>query len=151
VGEVVHSASIWSDALAAEIIEIASLSPRSIAWLCEQHPHWPGAVTIYAWKRARPEFRNALNAARRDLADELAFQTVEIADDSSGDVKVIERKDGSSFTLLDQEFVARSKLKTEVRRWLAGKLAPEVYGERVDANVRVGPMLSQEEALGLLR
>jgi hypothetical protein len=53
--------------------------------------------------------------------------------------------------MLDQEFVGRSKLKTEVRRWLAGKLAPEVYGERIDGTLRVGPILSQEEALDLLR
>ena len=76
---------------------------------------------------------------------------MEIADDASGDVKEIERKDGSSFTILDQEFVARSKLKTEVRRWLAAKLAPEVYGDRIDANIRLGPILSQEDALDQLR
>ena len=143
--------TVWSDALAAEILEAVSRSPRSLEWLCNANPHWPCLATIQAWKASKPEFRNAFNAARRELADELAFQTIEIADDSSGDARVIERKDGSHFTVIDQEFAARSKLRTEVRRWLASKLAPDVYGERLDANIRLGPILSQEDALDLLR
>jgi hypothetical protein len=143
--------TVWNEALAAEIIEEIGRSPRGLEWLCNANPHWPCPTTIRAWKASHPEFKNAFALARHDLADELAFQTIEIADDASGDAKVIERKDGSSFTVIDQEFVARSKLKTEVRRWLAGKLAPEVYGDRIDANVRLGPILSQEDALDLLR
>lgn len=143
--------SVWNDALAEEIIEAVASSPRSVEWLCAANPHWPCAKTIRTWKQTRPEFRNAFNAARRELAHVLAFQSVEIADDGSGDAKVIERRDGSSFVILDQEFASRSKLRTEVRRWLAGKLAPDVYGDRVDSTVRLGPILSQEDALDQLR
>ena len=143
--------TVWTDELAAEILDTVSRSPRSMEWLCQANPHWPCWATIKNWKAARPEFRNAFNLARRELADELAFQTIEIADDGSGDARVIERKDGSTFVVQDQEFVARSTLRTEVRRWLAGKLAPEVYGERIDATLRLGPILSQEDALDLLR
>jgi hypothetical protein len=143
--------TVWDDALAAEIIETVATSPRSVEWLCDANPHWPCAKTIRTWKNTRPEFRNAFNAARRELADVLAFQSVEIADDGSGDARVIERRDGSTYVVQDQEFAARSKLRTEVRRWLAGKLAPEVYGDRIDATVRLGPILSQEDALDQLR
>jgi len=143
--------SVWSEALAEEILVTVATAPRSVEWLCAERPHWPSPETIRNWKAARPEFRNAFNAARRELADVLAFQAVEIADDGSGDAKLIERRDGSTFTILDQEFAARSKLRTEVRRWLAGKLAPDVYGDRLDANIRLGPILSQEEALDQLR
>lgn len=138
-------------ALLEEIIDALRVTPRSIAWLCEKNDHWPSFQTLYAWKAKSPEFRNAFNQARRELADELAFQSVEIADDGSGDALEIERKDGSTYTIVNNEFVARSKLRTEVRRWLAGKLAPEVYGDRIDVNARVGPILSQEDALDQLR
>lgn len=143
--------SVWDETLAQEIVETVAVSPRSMEWLCRANPHWPCSRTIRTWKAERPEFRNAFNLARRELADELAFQSVEIADDGSGDARLVERKDGSTFVVQDQEFAARSKLRTEVRRWLAGKLAPDVYGERVDANIRLGPILSQEDALELLR
>jgi hypothetical protein len=143
--------SLWDPALAEEILETVAVAPRSMEWLCEANPHWPCAKTIRTWKAERPEFRNAFNQARRELADVLAFQSVEIADDGSGDARVVERKDGSTFVVQDQEFAARSKLRTEVRRWLAGKLAPDVYGDRLDVNARLGPLLTQEEALDQLR
>jgi hypothetical protein len=143
--------TVWDDDLAAEIIEVAAISPRSMGWLVAHNPHWPCLATIYNWKTVNAEFRNALNSARRLLADELAFQILDIGDDGSADVQVIERKDGSTFTLLVQEVVNRSKLKCENRKWLAGKLAPEVYGERIEASLRVGQMLTQEEALEQLR
>lgn len=143
--------SVWDDALAEEILEAVAVSPRSVEWLCAENPHWPCPRTIRLWKSSRPEFRNAFALARRELADVLAFQSVEIADDGSGDARLIERKDGSTYVVQDQEFAARSKLRTEVRRWLAGKLAPDVYGERVDATIRLGPILSQEDALDQLR
>jgi hypothetical protein len=143
--------TVYSEALAREIIAEAAVCPRSVEWMCAAHPHWPCSATIHNWKASKPEFRNAFGEARRRLADVLAFQAVEIADDGSGDARVIERKDGSSFVIQDQEFAARSKLRTEVRRWLAGKLAPEVYGDRFDGTLRLGPILSQEDALDQLR
>jgi hypothetical protein len=151
VAEWLPGQTIWDEALAEEIVEAVAVSPRSIGWLCANNPHWPSERTIRNWKAARPEFKAAFEFARHELAHELAFQTIEIADDGSGDARVIERKDGSSYVVQDQEFAARSKLKVESRRWLAAKLAPEVYGERIDANLRLGPILSQEEALDLLR
>lgn len=143
--------SRYTPELAAEIVEAVSLTARSLSWLCEQNPHWPCPATIWSWKASKPEFRNAFNEGRRHLADELAFQAVEIADDGSGDAKLVERRDGSQFVVQDQEFAARSKLRTEVRRWLASKLAPETYGDRLDATVRLGAILSQEDALDQLR
>ena len=143
--------STFTEELAAEIVEAVSLHPRSLNWLCAHFPHWPSVSTIWNWRQDHPEFRNAFVEARRRLADELAFETLEISDDSSGDARVIPRRDGSELVVLDQEFVARSKLRVESRRWLAAKLAPEVYGDRLDLTARVGPILSQEDALDQLR
>lgn len=143
--------SVWDEALATEILELRAISPRSLEWLCDANPHWPSARTIRAWKETRPEFRNAFHLAERHLADVLAYQCLEIADDGSGDAKVIERRDGSTFTILDQEFAARSKLRVETRRWWCSKLAPDVYGDRVAHDHRLNPILSQEDALDQLR
>ena|SRR5436190_8007850 len=143
--------TLWSDELAEEILEAVAVSPRSVEWLCDQNPRWPSPRTIRNWKATRPEFRNAFNQARRELADVLAFQAVEIADDDSGDMLEMSRKDGSTYAVVNQAKGNRDKLRAGVRQWLAGKLAPEVYGERLDATLRVGPILSQEDALDQLR
>lgn len=140
----------YDAALAAEIAETVAKSPRSIGWLCRANPHWPCEDTIRRWRERHPDFRAAFEEARRYLADELAFQTIEIADDSSGDVKLIPRRDGSLYAMQDQEFAKRSELKVKSRQWLAGKLAPEVYGDRLDVNARHS-LLTQEEALDQLR
>lgn len=143
--------SRWDEALADEILEAVAVSPRSMEWLCEANPSWPCVKTIRTWRAERPDFRNAFAAARRELADVLAFQAVEIADDDSGDLLELSRKDGSTYLVVNQARVGRDKLRSENRRWLAGKLAPEVYGDRIDANIRMGPILSQEDALDQLR
>ena len=143
--------TVWDDALAEEILEAVAVSPRSVEWLCAENPHWPSARTIRTWKATRPEFRNGFNQARRELADVLAFQAVEIADDDDGDMLEMTRKDGSTYLVVNQAKGNRDKLRAGVRQWLAGKLAPEVYGERADLNVRLGPILSQEDALDQLR
>lgn len=143
--------TVWTDELAAEIIEAVGLTPRSMTWLVENNPHWPSVATIWGWKASKPEFRNAFNEARRRLADELAFQAIEIADDGSGDARIIERKDGSTFVVQDQEFAARSKLRVNTRQWMASKLCPEVYGDRLDMTLRPGAIVSQEDALDQLR
>jgi hypothetical protein len=143
--------TVWNDALADEILEVVAASPRSVEWLCAANPHWPTPRTLRTWKATRPEFRNAFNQARRELADELAFQAVEIADDDSGDLLELSRKDGSTYVVVNQARATRDKLRAGARQWLAGKLAPDVYGDRLDVNARLGPLLTQEEALDQLR
>ena len=91
----------WSDELAAEIIEVAARSPRSLEWLCMSNPHWPPVRTLRFWKQSRPEFRNALNAARHDLAEVLAYRALEIADDETGDLLTMTRKDGATFLVVN--------------------------------------------------
>jgi hypothetical protein len=140
----------FDEALATEIVETVRRSPRSVGWLCLANPHWPCLETIHNWRARRPEFRAAFEEARTALADEMAFQTIEIADDSSGDVKLVPRKDGSVYRMNDPESAKRSELKVRSRQWLCSKIAPAKYGERLDATVRHG-VLTQEEALDLLR
>jgi len=60
----------------------------------------------------------AFARARARAADSLAVETLGIADRESGDVQ-------------------RDRLRVDVRKWLAGKWAPEVYSERLGPNVQV--------------
>lgn len=140
----------YTEELAREICDVVAVQPRSLVWLCMANPHWPGHTTIWNWRDKRPDFRAAFDEGRRRLADELAFQSIEIADNSSGDVKLIPRRDGSTYPMQDQEFAKRSDLRVKARQWLASKLAPEVYGDRVDVNAR-HVILTQEQALDQLR
>jgi hypothetical protein len=59
-------------------------------------------------------------------AEFMAEDILDIADDDSKDIKYDE--DGNESC--NAEFVARSRLRIDTRKWLASKLAPKIYGDR---------------------
>src|SRR3546814_4173198 len=77
--------------------------------------------------------------ARDNQADTLADEILDIADDGSNDyVGEDEKYNGDA--------VARSRLRVDARKWLAGKLAPKKYGEKIDhtlANPDGSPVVFQ--------
>ncbi len=78
-------------------------------------------------------------ARARDLGlDAMADEVFEIADDGRNDWIKRENKRGETYIALNDEAVARSRLRFDARRWYLSKLAPKKYGERVthegDAN-----------------
>ena len=54
---------------------------------------------------------------------------MEIADDSSDDIK-INKQTGEEY--LNTEFVQRSRLRFDARKWAASKLDPKKYGDKLD-------------------
>lgn len=65
--------------------------------------------------------------AREAQADKMAEDLLQIADDGLNDTYVDE--DGNART--DQDVIARSRLRVDVRKWLAGKMAPKKYGDKM--------------------
>ena len=88
---------------------------------------WPYAV-VAKWVAEGEERVKAYEAALRIASDEMALETVEIADGAS------------------QEDIAVAKHRTDVRLKLASRLYRERYGEQVQHNVMVdsfGEMLKR--------
>lgn len=73
--------------------------------------------------------------AREARADKLVEEIITISDDSSRDT--FTDKDGVERT--NNEVVARSRLRVDSRKWLASKMLPKKYGDRLnlDADVKV--------------
>lgn len=76
------------------------------------------------------DFQGRYARAREAQADAIFEEILEIADDARNDWM---KKDGDY--VLDTEHVQRSKLRIEARKWMAGKLRPKVYGDKVDLSV----------------
>jgi hypothetical protein len=76
--------------------------------------------------------------AREEQADKLVREILEIADDASGEVSVIENEDGSTYEKVNQEVVNRARLRVDARKWLAARLAPKKWGNRL-AHEHAGP------------
>lgn len=91
----------------------------------------PAMQTIFNWMRTNKEFLEQYARAKEESADALADEILDIADDGSNDWMEI-HKGGYSSTIVDQEAVQRSKLRVETRKWVASKLKPKKYGDKVD-------------------
>jgi hypothetical protein len=91
----------------------------------------PKRSTVYLWRYEHPEFSDMYARAREDQADTLADEIMEIADDGTNDF--IKNKDGVD--VLNSEHVQRSRLRVDARKWIASKLKPRSYGDKVQAEV----------------
>ena len=80
--------------------------------------------------------------AREARADKLAEEIITISDDSSRDTYI--DKEGVERT--DNEVVSRSRLRVDSRKWLASKMLPKKYGDRLnlDADVRVVDLTDEQ-------
>lgn len=87
--------------------------------------------TSFLRRVAEDKLLQARYAAAMDArADKYAEETIDIADDGSNDTYIDE--DGNK--RVDQDVVARSKLRIAARQWYAAKIAPKKYGDKVDLN-----------------
>jgi len=88
----------------------------------------PAVSSVYLWMGKHKEFSEAYARARDDQADTLADQIIEIADDGTNDTYVSE----NGTVLTNQDVVQRSRLRVDARKWIAAKLKPKKYGDRVE-------------------
>ena len=93
----------------------------------------PCAKTVFTWLRVHPEFLQQYARAKQESADAFAEDILDIADDGSNDW--MERFDKDEKCIgwqLNGEHVQRSRLRVDTRKWLASKLKPKKYGDRLE-------------------
>lgn len=95
----------------------------------------PAPSTVFLWLSKNKEFSEQYARAREAQADALFDEVLDIADDGTNDWMERHSKDGKSLGwALNGEAVRRSQLRVDARKWMAGKLQPKKYGERLDLN-----------------
>jgi hypothetical protein len=115
-----------------------STSDRGVKRLCEalraDDETFPPARTIRAWIDEDETFKAQYARAKEAQADHIFDQIIEIADDDSQDELFIGGDDASGASakrVLNSEFLQRSKLKVDARKWVVSKLLPKKYGDRI--------------------
>lgn len=88
----------------------------------------PSWWTISKWLNENDTFAIQYARAREAQADFLAGEITEIADDSKNDTII----DDKGREQINSEWVNRSRLRVDARKWQASKLAPKKYGDRLD-------------------
>ena len=88
----------------------------------------PSYPVIWGWLNdSTKDFAILYARAKKEQQEFLAEEILEISDDSSGDE--LETPKG---IIENKEFVNRSRLKVDTRKWLMSKLAPKKYGDKID-------------------
>ena len=123
-GNPVGRPSSYSPGLAERICQRIA-SGENVKDICRDDD-MPAVSTVTLWVVSDREGFSALyRRAREAWAYVRADELLDIADDSSGDT--IETESGQR---INSEFVQRSRLKVETRRWLMSKFAPSVFGDK---------------------
>lgn len=115
--------------LALSICETIACSSKSLKTICKELNISPASVLN--WLRKDNDFLAQYARAKQDQADFLAEEIIEIADDGSNDLMTIVKGD-ETYEMENKEVVNRSKLRVEARKWIAAKLKPKKYGDKLD-------------------
>jgi hypothetical protein len=121
--------SKYSQRLADEICERIA-EGESLRKICLADD-MPNKATVFRWLATHKEFSDQYARARDAQADALADEILDIADDGANDTYTDD--EGNERT--DHDVIARSRLRVDARKWIASKLKPKVYGDKVQQEV----------------
>lgn len=114
-----------TDIILSILEEVAKGNPLNK--VCENYGHTYSSVY---WAITSNEEYSKLYARAKELrAHILAEEIIAISDDNSGDV-IIHTLTGERIE--NKEFVNRSRLKVDARKWAVSKMLPKVYGDKID-------------------
>jgi hypothetical protein len=119
----------YSEALAKRICKLVATKPHGLIKLCAENDWMPVHTTINEWRWEYDDFSTQYTKAKIKQAELLAEDCIDIADDTSRDSLVRIDKNGEEHEVCNTEWVNRSRLRVDTRKWLAAKLVPRIYGE----------------------
>ncbi len=86
---------------------------------------YPSLRTFCRWLREDDATWRQYARAKAIMAELMASEILEIADDTQADSYV----DDNGNIKIDHENINRSRLRVDTRKWLASKLMPKLYGD----------------------
>ena len=113
-----------ADRICAELAEGRSM--RSVL----RDDGMPSMTTVFRWLRENETFQQQYARAKEEAADSLADEIVDIADERDG--KAIMAEGEEVAVVFDSTAVARNRLRIDARKWIAAKLKPKKYGDKLD-------------------
>lgn len=116
----------YNDDIALRICEAIATSTDSYTKICESNPDFPDRTNMRLWRYRHESFRSMYDQAKRDQAALIIEEILEIADYTGVDT-IINTKTGQEQQ--NTEWIARSRLRVDTRKWLAAKLLPRIYGD----------------------
>lgn len=121
--------SDYTPELAATICERLAAG-ESLRSICRDET-MPHMATVLRWLKNHSTFSEQYAQAREVGMDAIADEVFDIADDGRNDwIERESQRTGQTYIALNDEAVARSKIRIDARKWYLSKLAPKKYGEK---------------------
>lgn len=114
-----------ADKLCEKLSDGASLRTACLA------EDMPAKSTVFKWLRDVPEFSDQYARAKREGAEAYVEDIPDIADDGSNDWMATNDPENPGWKF-NGEHVQRSRLRIDARKWIAAKLLPKKYGDKVE-------------------
>lgn len=116
----------------ADIICERIANGESLRGICEEEG-MPDKATVFRWLNKHESFRDQYARAREAQADAVFDDILTIADDGRNDWMERKNADGENIGWMENgEALRRSQLRIDARKWMAGKLKPKKYGDKLE-------------------
>lgn len=104
---------------------------ESLRTICDDKD-MPARSTVFRWLSLHKEFSDQYARAKEVQAEVLADELISIADDGRNDWMERRDSDGENIGWRENgEALRRSALRFDTRKWVAAKLLPKKYGEKI--------------------
>jgi hypothetical protein len=101
----------------------------SLREICRQDG-FPSVGAVCRWLGKNEEFHKQYARAREAQADAIADEILDIADNAKNDWMI---RDGKPVE--NHESIRRAQLRIDSRKWLAGKMRPKKYSDKIISEV----------------
>jgi len=117
---------------------------ESLRQICDSE-EMPAASTVFLWLQADIAFSEQYARAREAQADAIFDEILLIADDGRNDWMERKNADGENIGWQENgEAMRRSQLRIDARKWMAGKLQPKKYSDKLQVDQTVTGELVHE-------
>lgn len=140
----------YNEAIADQVCDAIAASPKGLAAIIEELELSISPSLIYKWAQQNESFRERYARARADQARVLAEEIAEIADKTQFGETITLKADGTQ-EIKTGDMIEHRKLRIEARKWLAAKLLPKVYGDKLQhTGADEGPIQVEFRAKSIL-
>jgi len=114
----------------------------------------PDRGTVFRWLETYEEFRSQYARAREAQADTLADEITHIAD--TPQIGVVRKITDDGVEVTEEDMLGHRRLQIDARKWIAAKLKPKKYGEKLaigggDDPIKVNSHVTHASAAALQR
>lgn len=103
----------------------------------------PSMSTLFLWLRKHDEFSEQYAKAKRESADALFEDIIDIVDNQSSSPVLVDGVpliiDGKPVMTATPASVSHARLRMDARKWCASKLEPKKYGDKPDESITDEP------------